>query len=81
MRDMIRDGVTGRLVAPGDSRDLADALLEMLGDPERCRRFGEAGHRLLLERYTWQAVGARMRSVIAPLIGRTDVPQPAACHG
>jgi glycosyltransferase involved in cell wall biosynthesis len=66
--DMVSDGVTGRLVAAGDARQLADALIELLGQPARCREFGEAGYRLVQERYTWRGVGERVRAEITPLV-------------
>jgi glycosyltransferase involved in cell wall biosynthesis len=68
MPDMIEDGATGRLVPPGDARRLAEALLGLLRDPAACRRFGEAGHELVLRRYNWRAVGRSMRAAIGPLI-------------
>jgi len=40
--DAVVDGVTGLLVAPGDPQALADAIGELLGDPARARRMGEA---------------------------------------
>jgi glycosyltransferase involved in cell wall biosynthesis len=64
MPDMILEGVTGRLVAPGEAPPLAEALIDLLQDPARCRQFGEAGYQLARTRYTWQAVGARMRPEI-----------------
>lgn len=39
----IRNGQEGLLIPPGDPRALADALLDLLRDPERARRMGEAG--------------------------------------
>jgi glycosyltransferase involved in cell wall biosynthesis len=44
--EAVRDGVTGRLVAPGDSGALARALAQMSADPEALRRMGEAGREL-----------------------------------
>ena len=41
--DQIRHGHEGILVPPADSRALGDALLDLLRDPERARRMGEAG--------------------------------------
>ena len=41
--DQIRPGREGILVPPGDARALGDALLDLLRDPERARRMGEAG--------------------------------------
>jgi glycosyltransferase involved in cell wall biosynthesis len=42
VRDIVVDGVTGRLVAPGDGTAFAAALGELLVAPERCRRMGAA---------------------------------------
>jgi glycosyltransferase involved in cell wall biosynthesis len=41
--DQISHGREGILVPPADSRALGDALLDLLRDPERARRMGEAG--------------------------------------
>ena len=60
--DMIQEGVSGHMVTAGDARQLAQTLIDLIGDPERCRRFGEAGYRLANARYRWPLVGARFRS-------------------
>ena len=41
-RDVIRDGVSGRLVPEGDVEALARALSEVMADPEALRRMGAA---------------------------------------
>ena len=43
--ETIEDGVTGRLVPPGDPAALAAALLELLRDPARCREMGQAARK------------------------------------
>lgn len=48
--EAVEDGVTGRLVAPGDVRELAAALSETLGAPES-RRLGEAGRAAFERRF------------------------------
>lgn len=67
--DIVQDGETGLLVEPGDVDGLAAALAALLGDPERCRRFGELGRRRMEERYTWahtvDAMTAQIRATIA----------------
>jgi glycosyltransferase involved in cell wall biosynthesis len=45
--DILADGETGLLVTPDDPAALCDALADMVADPERRERMGEAGHRRL----------------------------------
>lgn len=52
----VADGVTGRIVAAGDSIALAAALEEVLGDPELARAWGEAGRRRVMEQFGWERV-------------------------
>ncbi len=42
IQDLITDRVNGVLVDPDDSRALADALIDVLGDPELAMRMGTA---------------------------------------
>jgi glycosyltransferase involved in cell wall biosynthesis len=64
MPGLVRHGESGMLVPPDDPQALAAALLDLLRDPEKCRRFGERGHEIVVERYTWEAVSARLREHI-----------------
>jgi glycosyltransferase involved in cell wall biosynthesis len=48
-RELVRDGVTGRLTPPGDPVRLARAVSDLLGAPKRARAFGEAGRSLVLD--------------------------------
>lgn len=48
------DGTTAALVMPGDPGALAAAIGELLSDPDRRRRMGDAGRQRVLERFTWQ---------------------------
>jgi glycosyltransferase involved in cell wall biosynthesis len=48
----VRPGETGLLVEPEDATGLAVALLAVLGDPARARAMGEAGRRLVADRFT-----------------------------
>ncbi len=50
--DIIKDGVTGRLVPPGDVRALAAALADVVGDLPAAARMGEAARRAILQRFT-----------------------------
>jgi len=62
--DMVRPGVNGLLVAPGDTAGIAASLLELFASPAKCAEFGAAGYKHVLENYTWDRVGQRMRERI-----------------
>ncbi len=49
--EAVISGETGLLVEPDQPEALAAAVIELLGAPERCRRMGQAGRRLVGERY------------------------------
>jgi len=50
--DVVRDGVDGFLVEPGDVEGLAQRLGELAADPDLTRTMGEAGKTRVLERYS-----------------------------
>jgi glycosyltransferase involved in cell wall biosynthesis len=60
----VADGVTGRIVPRGDVRALADALDEVLGDPELARRWGEAGRTRVLEEFGWERVAELVEAAL-----------------
>jgi glycosyltransferase involved in cell wall biosynthesis len=43
--DIIEDGISGRLVPCKDARTMAAAIVELLSDPEKARRIGQAARR------------------------------------
>lgn len=48
---LVTDGVTGRVVAPRDPHQLAQALRELLADPERRRAMGAAGRQRVAKHF------------------------------
>ena len=66
--EIVRDGVTGRLVAPRDPAALAAGLEEMLGEPERLAAMGRAGRAYLESELTperhWAALEAAYRRAL-----------------
>jgi len=66
-RALVRDGVEGLLVPPGDAAALARAMAALAGDPERLARMGEAARRRVLsgftERHVIDAVAAMYREL------------------
>ena len=45
-REVVHDGVNGRLVASEDVGQMVERLHEMVEQPDRCRAMGDAGHQL-----------------------------------
>jgi alpha-maltose-1-phosphate synthase len=69
IKEVVVDGETGYLVpfkqdpvtsfptnAEQFARDLASKLSILLKDPERCRKFGEAGRRRVEQTFSWTAI-------------------------
>ena len=50
-QEVVQEGVTGRLVPPGDPAALVEGMIALLSDAPTARRMGEAGRRLALERF------------------------------
>jgi alpha-maltose-1-phosphate synthase len=78
--EVVEDGVTGFLVpfqaadrsgTPRDparfARDIAERINALIADPELARRFGEAGRRRVIERFSWRAVAERTAELYASL--------------
>lgn len=61
--DIVVDNETGLLVPPADPAALARALEGLLSDRARARELGEAGRRRLAERFSWEAIVARVEAV------------------
>jgi glycosyltransferase involved in cell wall biosynthesis len=71
--EVVTDGVDGRLVPPGDSTALADAIIELLCDPDLQRRLGEAGRRTVAERFSIDAQVRRIQQVYDEELARAGV--------
>jgi glycosyltransferase involved in cell wall biosynthesis len=67
LREVVRDGETGVLVAPEDPAALAAALDHLIARPERRRALGDAARAWVSEHRTWAGAGARYRELYAAL--------------
>ena len=50
--EVVRHGESGWLVAEGDVGGMAEAIKQLVDDPELARRWGETGRCLVMERFT-----------------------------
>jgi glycosyltransferase involved in cell wall biosynthesis len=71
---VIDEGRDGLLVRYLDPDSLAQAILELLADPSRRVRMGQAGRRKVLENYTWEIVTDRLREVYVEVNSRYQGP-------
>jgi starch synthase len=69
--DIVGDCETGLLVKPDDLRGLAAAIIALLDDPARARRFGVLGAQRMSDRYTWSHVASSMASQIREELGHS----------
>jgi starch synthase len=81
IKEVVVNGETGLLVPfdqdpttsfPLDpdrfARDLAAALNNLLADPEKCRRFGEAGRKRAEEKFSWTSIANQTIDLYQTLI-------------
>lgn len=62
--EFMEDGVTGLLVAPGDSRALADAIDRALETPELRREWGYAARQKVCNGFTWAHLMMRLEPLL-----------------
>ena len=67
-REIVKDGVTGLLVPPGDAEGLADALERLARDPDLRRRLGAAARDLVEREFSEEAVVAQTLALYRSLV-------------
>jgi starch synthase len=83
IKEVVVDGETGFLVPlqqmaespfePIDpdrfARDLAEKINVLMADPELRRRFGKAGRRRAIEKFSWSAIAGQTKNLYEELVG------------
>lgn len=65
---LVNDGVTGRLVEPGNVSDFADVLAEYIADPDLRRAHGGAGE-ISSRDFSWDAINGAVADAYVRLVG------------
>jgi glycosyltransferase involved in cell wall biosynthesis len=68
--DIVKDGVNGLLVAPGDPDALARGMLRVLENPRAASELAEEGRRTVERRFTTERMVASTLAVYEELLGR-----------
>ena len=63
--ELVHDGVNGLLVSEADPDALADAIRTLLADPDKIRRFGQAGRDQVERNFNITKTAAQLRELIA----------------
>jgi glycosyltransferase involved in cell wall biosynthesis len=54
VRTVCQNGINGLLVEPGDANDLVEKMGGVLENDEMRRKFGEAGRKMVEEKFNWE---------------------------
>ncbi len=71
-RETVIEAETGYLVASGDDRAMAERLIALLSDPERARKMGERGRRVVENNFSCQAQLERTEGLYGRLLTNAD---------
>lgn len=71
VRELVDDGVEGRLVHPDRPAELARVVRVLLDHPERVAEMGDAGRRRVAASLTWEPTLRGLSSLYADLAGRS----------
>lgn len=80
--ESVRDGVTGFLVKPAtaeqQTRELGEAMLKLLRDPELRRRMGQAGRAMVLEEFSARGLAEKSATIYERLASEKRTGKSAA---
>ena len=69
--EAVKRGVSGLIVPPEDAPALANAMLQLLRDPEQARSMGGAGREIVSERFTVEAMMMQVTTAYGELLDRS----------
>jgi glycosyltransferase involved in cell wall biosynthesis len=67
-REVVLPGTTGYLLAPGDVDGMAHAIATLADDAQRRKELGEAGRRLLTDRFRHETMTAQLRQLYSEIL-------------
>jgi L-malate glycosyltransferase len=67
--EVVLHGTTGFLLPVGDVEGMAEAALELLGDPEKWKRFSADARRRAVEEFPTEGIVSRYRKLYEETLG------------
>ncbi len=67
-REVVLPGTTGYLLAPGDVDGMAHAIATLADDAQLRKELGEAGRRLLTDRFRHETMTAQLRQLYSEIL-------------
>lgn len=71
--DLVKHGISGLLVKPGDVKELADALEKILGDKRLASKMGREGRRTIKEQYSSDVMVQSIQEVYREILARKGI--------
>jgi phosphatidylinositol alpha-1,6-mannosyltransferase len=62
--DAVRPGETGLVVDGESPAEIAQAVVELLTDPDKARKMGANGREWITREWTWEQVAARFHALL-----------------
>ncbi len=66
--DIVLDGVTGKLVTPDDAKEMAEAIIEYLGNDQKALETGKAGRKRVEEEFSADMTTDAIRNVYCEVL-------------
>ena len=66
--EVVKDGETGFLVPPRDSKALSEAILTLIDNPEMAKSMGEKGRTVAASKFTGERYARDMEKLYASLM-------------
>ncbi|HUS09698.1 MAG TPA: glycosyltransferase, partial [Pyrinomonadaceae bacterium] len=70
-REAVVDGLSGYIVPPGNHKMMADRIISLLNDPVLARQMGQAGLRIVKEKFSCEAQLNGIESLYARYLGNS----------
>jgi len=68
LEEIVEEGQSGVLIEPGNVAELAQAVVSLLSDPERCARLGVSARKRIVEQFSSPVIAARMADLYQEIV-------------